>query len=354
MLLRKLLDYQTQSAAGTPQIILQDNSNARAPAQQMPHMQTGAVAAAVGSYPTSSVSIAPQPTTPANAAAATRSNKATSYSDVQAAGYIASQILQAMISHRSPISNSRGQRSAAPDITYPDFTPTPVADVSAAGGGLHASFNQPEPLVQQQHPQAGALSLQQTALLSSQGAALSMPSTTASQKPVPASSSSSYATATLPSSTVVTGSTGPPQSLPATQADAIAPAVSAAGSQAAAPTQLPATAMPSVYYAPAGAAVALPSYPPQMQAAALPSYASNIGYSPTASGPGNNGILVTTSTPVTIYNPINVTTPLQQTTVQQSGPAGGSASNVLLLAAAAKAMLRPRLVVVPVFLPAGR
>lgn len=74
---------------------------------------------------------------------------------------------------------------------------------------------------------------------------------------------------------------------------------------------------------------------------------------PTSSNPANGGIgtsttggiTVSTSTPVTVYNPINVEAQ------QQTGAAGaasllGAAQNAFLLAAAA----RPRVVVIPVFL----
>jgi hypothetical protein len=63
--------------------------------------------------------------------------------------------------------------------------------------------------------------------------------------------------------------------------------------------------------------------------------------------PAGSGISVSTSTPVVVYNPINVTTPLQQTSVQTSG--GGGFSDALLVGA----LLRPRVMVVPVLLPIG-
>jgi hypothetical protein len=63
--------------------------------------------------------------------------------------------------------------------------------------------------------------------------------------------------------------------------------------------------------------------------------------------PAGSGVSVSTSTPVVVYNPINVTTPLQQTSVQTSG--GGGFSDALLVGA----LLRPRVMVVPVLLPIG-
>lgn len=52
-------------------------------------------------------------------------------------------------------------------------------------------------------------------------------------------------------------------------------------------------------------------------------------------------ITVTTSTPVTIYNPITVNTPISQSNVQMGG-GGSSAADIW--------RSRPRVVVVPVFI----
>lgn len=62
-----------------------------------------------------------------------------------------------------------------------------------------------------------------------------------------------------------------------------------------------------------------------------------------AATPGG-GVAIQISTPVSVVNPINVSTPVEQTSTQAGG------DSALLAALAAAAALRPRLVVVPVFL----